>query len=152
MGYTVTEYEHKHGHAMLESVATIGSYGSLIAEMCTVNAFEEYGFDPLTEDDMTELQKEMVAVTALYNLLATEVGNNAIEGVYSHIEIGSDGLPRVSFYDRFKMRKSFEDKLTETLTHLQRVNGFVPYLAPTPSDVPFVHSRIEMLEDTEDDD
>ena len=151
MGYSVTEYEHKHGHAMLESVATIGSYGSLIAEMCTINAFEEYGFDPGNEDEMTELQKEMVAVTALWNLMGTEIGNNAIDGIYSHIEIGSDGLPRVSFYDRMKMRQSFEDKLKETLTHLQRVNGFMPYLAPTSADVPFVHSRIEMQDDDDDD-
>lgn len=153
MGYTVTEYERKHGNSLLESVLTVGSYGSLIAEMCRINAFEEYGYDPESdEEEMTEQQKEMVGLTALYNLMATEAGSNAINGIYSHVEIGSDGAPRVSFYDRMKMRQTFEQRIIDALTHLQRVNGFAPYLNPSPGDVPFVHSRVEMLVDTEDTD
>lgn len=148
--YTVQEYMLKHGKSVLDGAAALGPDGETIIAMCVSGAFDTYGYDEEAEDELTEKQKEMVALTALYELLSTESCKTSIEGAIARVRIGSDGSPDISFYDRMKTNQSYRDRIVSLLSVLQRTNGFSPYLAPTISDVPFTaDSLLYQEEDTD---
>lgn len=133
--FTVEMFLFKHGKQIVDSVFTDTPGGVTIIEMCVSGAFEEYGFDEASADELTNSQRELVAVQALYELLNTAACKDTVEGAITHVEIGSDGTPAVSFADRLRTADAYRKAISDLLTQLQRKNGFVPYLAPDPGDV-----------------
>lgn len=148
--FTVDQFINKHGKVIADAVLEMDG-GADIYDMCISGAFEIYGFDEDDADALTNGQREMVAVQALVDLLGTQACKDSVDGAISRVEIGSDSTPAVSFYDRQKVTQAYESKLQQTLSHLQRLNGYMPYLTPTLSDQPVTSTFIDFIPETTSD-
>lgn len=148
--FTVEQFMNKYGKIVVDAVLEMDG-GADIYDMCISSAFEMYGFDEDDAENLTNNQRELVAVQALMDLFGTQACKDSVEGAISRVEIGSDSTPAVSFYDRQKVTRAYEDKIQQMLAHLQRLNGFTPYLTPTLSDQPVTSTFIDFFPDTTSD-
>lgn len=135
--YTVAEYMTMHGSTIVSTVNGMTD-GALILRMRIDRAHACYGLtpdpiplpDPLLGTELTEDQKEMVALTALYDLSTVVKAKGGLEGLVQRIDVGSDGSPSVTFFDRMKSYADAETRIGQELTAMHIKLGYVPFLNP----------------------
>ncbi len=143
----VTDFLTLRGKAICDFV--ISELGNDFLTLATERAWNVYSLTTDDEATATNDVKEMIALTALYSMLTTVTEQmHATHGAVQRIRVGSDNTPDITFFDRAKTTLTYRNHILSALSHLQRKNGYAPYLNPQAGDTPFVLARLDMEEDT----
>lgn len=127
----------------------ISELGNDYLNLAVERAWNVYNLTTDDEDEATDDFKEMIALTALYSMLTLVTEQmHATRGAVQRVRVGSDNTPDITFFDRAKTTLTYRNHILSALSHLQRKNGYAPYLNPLPGDSPFVIARVDMEDDT----
>lgn len=142
MPYSIQQYMEFHGGRLLVTIPSGESDPPTIA-IARDKSLALYGFplDPLEESTLTEDQKELVALTAIWELVGYAIEQNGLNGLVKKVAIGSDGSPTVEFFDRLKSFTDWQQSMRHKLSVLQRKLGYAPEDSGM-MDTPFVSKKL----------